>query len=117
MRVFTHTRTHSLPHRHPLLFTTPPPPPEGKSGSQVAAERAPGLSVTQEASAALPQILSVVIRRHVIDVNLVAFLGNGKESGCVKGSISERGPCTGRPRLLRRACGDDGSKIKTHKSV
>lgn len=87
------------------LFTPPPHPPhrhpEGKSGSQVAAERALGLSVTQEASAALPQILSVVVRRHVIDVNLVAFLGNGKESGCVKGSISERGPCTGRPGVLR----------------
>lgn len=50
-------------------------------------------------------------------MNLVAFLGNGKENGCVKGSISECGPCTGRPGSSRGACGEEGSEIKSHKSV
>lgn len=113
-----HACNHTHTHTSALSVTPSKPPsrirknaPEGKSGSQVAAEPALGLA-SNSGSAALPQILSVVVRRHVIDVNLVAFLGNGKENGCVKGSVSERGPCTGRPGSSRGACGEEGSKIK-----
>lgn len=115
-RVFTHTHTNAL-----SVTSSKPPPESGKRPRRqvwfASRSRTGSGTVSNSGSAALPQILSVVVRRHVIDVNLVAFLGNGKENGCVKRSISERGPCTGRPGSSRGACGEEGSKIKSHKSV
>lgn len=104
-------------HRHKLPVT--PPGSRKRPQRQVwltSRSRTGSGIVSNSGSAVLPQILSVVVWRHVIDVNLVAFLWNGKESGGVKRSISERGPCTGRPGLVRGACVEEGSKIKTHKS-
>lgn len=113
---------HTYSHRHERTLCHPPQPPRAwkRPRRQVwfpSRSRAGSGDASNSGSAALPQILSVVVWRHVIDVNLVAFLRNGKESGCVRGSISERGPCTGRPALLRGACGEEGSKIQTHKSL
>ena len=85
-------------HRHTLrlislLFSSRALKPRGQVWF-TSRSRTGGVSVTQYSNTveALPQVLSVVVWGHVINVNLVTFLGNEKESGYIKRYVSELSP-------------------------
>lgn len=111
-RVFTQTRTHA-----PSPSPPPTPPgcqnaPEDMSGSQVSA-------VTQEVPCYLRScpLSSEATSSMWTWSHSCKMEEMEKRADVWKGSVSERSPCTGRPGLLRGACGEEGSKITTHKSV
>lgn len=67
---------HARIHADTNALSVTPAPPTTTTGLQKRPRRRVWFTSlsSNSGSAALPQILSVVVRRHVIDVNLVAFL-------------------------------------------